>query len=198
MSDLDHPLPDRGELRRQLLDARERFVTSGSAAAQDRLEAHLREVLIQLEPETLGLYWPVRHEFNAAVSLPTFAGSLGARCALPFCSRPARDAALGADPGMHYRLWDGETPRARDACGVPASDGQVVVPDVVIVPCLGFDAAGFRLGYGAGFFDRWLAVHPGVTTVGVAWAVGRLSASQFSPRSHDRALSLVLTEDGVA
>jgi 5-formyltetrahydrofolate cyclo-ligase len=99
---------------------------------------------------------------------------------------------------MQYREWDGTEPRGRDACGLPSSDGSPVTPDVVLVPCLGFDDAGYRLGYGAGFFDRWLSVHPGTTAIGVAWGVGRLASSQFRPLPHDQPLTLVVTEDGVA
>jgi 5,10-methenyltetrahydrofolate synthetase len=188
---------DRDALRRQLLAERERFVTEAGTAAQERLEGHLREVLAQVEPEVLGVYWPVRHEFNAVGSLVVFARSLDAVVALPFCTRGPREADDGT-PGMHYRAWAGGEPRVRDACNLPSADGPVVVPDVVLVPCLGFTRDGFRLGYGAGFFDRWLGAHPHVTAVGVAWSVARLEAGRFAPRPHDRPLTVVVTEDGVA
>ncbi|MCU0773681.1 MAG: 5-formyltetrahydrofolate cyclo-ligase [Ideonella sp.] len=192
------PAPDdRDALRRQLLAERERFVSRAGTAAQEQLEVHLREVLAQVEPQTLGLYWPVRHEFNAVGSLVAFARSLEAAVALPFCTRGPREADDGT-PGMHYRGWDGGEPRVRDACGLPSADGRAVVPDVVLVPCLGFTGDGFRLGYGAGFFDRWLGVHPHVTAVGVAWSVARLGAGRFVPQPHDQPLTFVVTEDGVA
>mgnify|MGYP003693774087 CR=1 FL=1 len=73
---------------------------------------------------------------------------------------------------MHYRLWDGQAPRSVDECGIPSSDGAPVAPDVVLVPCVGFTASGFRLGYGGGYFDRWLAAHPQVCAVGVALVGG--------------------------
>lgn len=98
---------------------------------------------------------------------------------------------------MQFRRWDGQAPRLRDECGIAASDGAEVVPDVVLVPCVGFTAAGYRLGYGGGYFDRWLAAHPHVTTVGVAWSVGQLSEADFVPASHDQPLSLIVTELGV-
>jgi 5,10-methenyltetrahydrofolate synthetase len=67
----------------------------------------------------------------------------------------------------------------------------VAVPDVVLVPCVGFTREGFRLGYGGGFFDRWLAEHPGVTTIGLAWSGAEV---HFPVEAHDRALTLILTE----
>ena len=109
--------------------------------------------------------------------------------ALPFAQRaPVR---------MHYRAWDGHAPAALDDCGIPASIGAPVLPDVVLVPCVGYTASGHRLGYGGGFFDRWLAQHPDVTAVGVAWSIGALDDAVFGSQSHDQALTLIVTERGV-
>lgn len=98
---------------------------------------------------------------------------------------------------MHYRAWDGSAPPLRDGCGIAACDGPPVVPDVVLVPCVGFTRSGYRLGYGGGYFDRWMAAHPHVTAVGVAWSVGELSETDFAPETHDQPLTLVVTEHGV-
>ena len=98
---------------------------------------------------------------------------------------------------MHYRIWNRAAPGVRDDCGIASSDGAPVVPDVVVVPCLGFTASGFRLGYGGGYFDRWMALHPHVTAVGVAWSVGELSEAEFAAQAHYHPLMLVVTERGV-
>jgi 5-formyltetrahydrofolate cyclo-ligase len=98
---------------------------------------------------------------------------------------------------MEYRRWDGSTPRTIDECRIASSDGEVVVPDTVLVPCVGFTRDGYRLGYGGGFFDRWLALHPHVTTVGIAWSAQQIDPAEFSPEAHDQPLTLIVTEDGV-
>ena len=92
---------------------------------------------------------------------------------------------------MDYRRWDGAPPSRQDECGIASSDGAVVVPDVVLVPCVGFTREGYRLGYGGGYFDRWLAAHPGVISIGLAWG---LSETHFPAEPHDQALTMVLTE----
>ena len=168
--------PDRSALRRELLAARRTFAaTPAFQTAQAALQTSLRELLAQLEPELLGVYWPLAGEFNP--------GALPLAQALPFARRePA---------GMVYRRWDGSEPAAQDECGIATSTGAVVVPDVVLVPCVGFTREGFRLGYGGGFFDRWLAEHPGVTTVGLAWSGAE---THFPVEAHDCALTLILTE----
>jgi 5-formyltetrahydrofolate cyclo-ligase len=139
-------------------------------------------------PECLGVYWPLPGEFD----VPAWLGESplpGVSLALPFAQR---------DPvQMHYRAWDGSVPSLRDECGIPSVGGQGVVPDVVLVPCLGFTRSGFRLGFGAGYFDRWLAAQPQVTAVGVAWSVSELSDEVWQPQPHDQALMVIVTEHGV-
>jgi len=132
------------------------------ASAQAALARELRQLVEQLEPQCLGLYWPMRSEFNAALAWHDDRKGTSFSRALPFAQRAARQ--------MHYRTWDGQVPRAVDECGIATSDGEPVVPDVVLVPCVGFTMSGFRLGYGGGYFDRWMAAHPHVTAVGVAWS----------------------------
>ena len=114
---------------------------------------------------------------------------MNATWALPFARRMPLE--------MRYREWDGEAPRAVDECGIPTSDGRETLPDVVLVPCLGYSDSGHRLGYGAGYFDRWLAAHPQVCAVGVAYADARLGPDEFVPAAHDVPLTLIVTEAGV-
>ena len=82
------------------------------------------------------------------------------------------------------------------SCGIGASDGAEVVPDVLLVPCVGFTEAGYRLGYGGGYYDRWLAAHPGATAIGVAWSFSRIDPASFAAEPHDVPLTLVVTEHG--
>jgi len=186
---LDEPPRSRKTLRTRLIAERERFANSDhAAAAASALANSLLDVLQQIEPELLGVYWPVRSEFNAALALQSDESPFKLPLALPFARRtPAH---------MEYRRWDGTAPRSIDECGIAASDGETVVPDTVLVPCVGFTRDGYRLGYGGGFFDRWLALHPHVTTIGIAWSAQQIDASEFRPEAHDRPLTLIVTETG--
>ncbi len=176
-------------MRQTLLARRDEFVGGPEAAAADgALARSLSSILIDLEPELLGVYWPIRSEFNAPALLAADTLLATFPLALPF--------ALKRPVEMHYRRWNGAPPTLRDECGIPTSGGAPAVPDVVLVPCLGFTRGGFRVGYGGGYFDRWLALHPDVTSVGVAWSVGELDAAAFEPRAHDQALTLIVTERG--
>jgi 5,10-methenyltetrahydrofolate synthetase len=167
---------DRADLRRSLLARRRAFAdTPEFQSAQHAVQQALVSLLAQLEPELLGVYWPLAGEFDV--------GAQPWPRALPFAKR---------DPAeMVFRRWDGSAPTAQDECGIAASSGAVAVPDVVLVPCVGFTRDGYRLGYGGGYFDRWLAAHPGVTTIGLAWSGAE---TRFPVEAHDRALTLILTE----
>ncbi len=184
------PHAARRVLRQRLLAERERFASSAAAAAAEAALARaLRAVVAELEPVCLGLYHALRSEFNAAGALAADAKLKELPLALPYARRAGRV--------MEFRRWNGALPSVADECGIASGEGAVVVPDVVVVPCVGFTAAGHRLGYGGGYFDRWLAAHPEATAVGVAWSFAEVAADVFAAEPHDIAMALVVTERGV-
>lgn len=75
---------------------------------------------------------------------------------------------------------------------MPAS-GEGVFPDLLIVPLVGFDRKGYRLGYGGGFYDRTIAAMPErPRTIGVGFELGLLET--IYPQPHDIALEMIVTE----
>lgn len=183
----DTPAPDRAALRQQLLAHRQSWSTTPEAAlAQTQLRARLIEVLAQLEPMCLGLYWPMQGEFNprdlALIAVQQWNCSL----ALPFARRNPVE--------MHFRAWTGGEPDAVDECKIASTSGRPAAPDVILVPCVGFTDKGWRLGYGGGYFDRYMAAHPGVTAIGVAWDHSLIAADRLVVQAHDQALMAVITE----
>ena len=180
----------RRALRARLFAERDAFVaSSGFAAANEALSSHLRAALAPLEPACLGLYWPMRSEFNALAALDADRAFDKVARALPYARREPR--------AMEFRRWDGTAPALVDEFGIATSDGAVVVPDVVVVPCVGFTASGYRLGNGGGHFDRYLAAHPQIVAIGVAWDASELDPATFAAEPHDIALALIVTERGV-
>ena len=180
----------RRALRARLLAEREAFAASAAAdAARVALSDHLRAALVPLEPACLGLYWPLGSEFNAAAALAADAAFDKTMRALPYARRAARS--------LEFRRWDGSAPTQVDECGIGSSDGAPVVPDVVVVPCVGFTAAGHRLGFGGGYYDRWLAANPHVVAVGVAWSFAEVDVATFAARPHDIPLAFIVTERGI-
>jgi 5-formyltetrahydrofolate cyclo-ligase len=184
------PASPRSLLRQKLLAARKAWaLTPALPRAQEQLQDRAWKVLAQLEPCCLGVYWPVAGEFNPRDLALMLKAHTGCGLALPWASRSPVE--------MHYRTWTGEEPDAVDECGIPSTQGKPVSPDVLLVPCVGFAAEGWRLGYGGGYFDRYLASHPDATAIGLAWDIGQIEAALLGPQSHDLPLLAVLTESAI-
>ncbi len=179
---------DRTNLRRELQKKRRDWWDN--AADRDVADAALGErlwqVLQQLEPDCLGLYWALPGEFNPNALALQAQRLLGCRLALP--------RARKSPPSMAYQLWDGQPPSERDDHGIACASGAPVTPDVVLVPCVGHTHDGYRLGYGGGYFDRYLAAHPEVVSIGLGWEVGDIPPERWTAGKHDIPLMVVITE----
>ncbi len=97
---------------------------------------------------------------------------------------------------LQFHAWWPGCPMENDAYDIPKPKGtDVIMPTLLLVPCLGFGPGGYRLGYGGGFYDRTLAsIHPKPFTVGLGFANGYVS--NFAPEAHDVPLDAILTDHG--
>jgi 5,10-methenyltetrahydrofolate synthetase len=86
---------------------------------------------------------------------------------------------------------------SEDRHGIPIpGGGPAIDPDIVLLPLVAFDTAGYRLGYGGGYFDRTLAARvPRPLAIGVGFELGRVA--DIRPQGHDVRLDAVVTEAGV-
>jgi len=66
---------------------------------------------------------------------------------------------------------------------------------LVVVPMIAFDRRGYRLGYGAGYYDRFLSSHPWMRKIGVAFSCQEVDAVPAD--ENDVPMDLVVTEEGV-
>jgi len=98
---------------------------------------------------------------------------------------------------MVFRKWTSGTAMSQDPHGIPIlQDTPQVAPDVVLIPLNVFDARGYRLGYGGGFFDRtFAAMETPPVTIGVAFELAR--ADSVLPQAHDHPMDFIVTEEGV-
>ena len=94
-----------------------------------------------------------------------------------------------------FRLWQPGAVMVPERFGTSRPDGEVRPPDFLLVPLLAFDRRGYRVGYGAGYYDRTLAALPGRFRLGVAYAAQELDAVPAG--SYDERLDAVATERGV-
>ena len=98
---------------------------------------------------------------------------------------------------LTFHAWYPGCPMEEDAYGIPKpKDTEVIVPTLLFVPCVGYAAGGYRLGYGGGFYDRTLAtLQPKPFTVGLGFTNGYLD--DFEPEEFDLPLDAILNDNGV-
>ncbi|HRP96695.1 MAG TPA: 5-formyltetrahydrofolate cyclo-ligase [Rhodocyclaceae bacterium] len=177
----------RRELRRTTISAREALTVTAHAALNTRLEAHLAELLETLAPMTVAFCWPFRGEPDLRRLMGRWTHADAARTA-------ALPVVLEREHPLAFRPWVPGMALVADRHGIPHPPaGDTVVPDVVLVPLNAFDARGYRLGYGGGYFDRTLASLPALA-IGVGFELGR--SDSVYPQAHDQPMDWIVTEAG--
>ena len=178
----------RKQQREQLLAART------SASAQDRaawsafINASLVEALDLQAPCVLGLCWPYRAEFDAR-PLAAHLRARGVRSALPVVCRPGLP--------LEFRHWWPGVVMDKGVYDIPVPrDTELLLPDVLLVPPVGIDTQGYRLGYGGGYFDRTLAaLARKPVCIATAFDLSRMDT--LDPQAHDVQMDFVLSESGI-
>jgi len=178
----------RNTMRSRLIAAREALPADIHAQLSRKLERHLGELLDALNPAVLAFCWPFRGEFDARALV---SGRLpgGLRACLP----------VVVDNGLplEFREWSPQSEMVEDRYGIhiPAR-GETLQPDAILMPLNAFDAAGYRLGYGGGYFDRSLAaLAPRPRAVGVGFELARVDS--IRPQAHDLPMDVIVTEAGI-
>ncbi|MCW3784397.1 5-formyltetrahydrofolate cyclo-ligase [Defluviimonas salinarum] len=133
-------------------------------------------------------YWPIKGELDLRPWL-TALHEKGAVIALPVVEERAEPLVFRRwQPGMTMERGHWNIP-------VPPATAERVAPAIALSPLVGWDGAGFRLGYGGGYFDRTLAASfPRPLVIGVGLQAARLAT--IYPQPHDIPMSAILTEDG--
>jgi 5,10-methenyltetrahydrofolate synthetase len=133
---------------------------------------------------TMGVYWPLAGEPDLRAAYAELAQA-GTQLALPVVME--RDAPLA------FTAWTPGEPMIPDEAGVqvPATLRFIERPPALLIPCLGFDADGYRLGYGGGYYDRTLEHAPRPHTLGIAYSKQQ---AVFPHDAYDVPLDVIVTE----
>ena len=182
------------EAKQQLRDAvkprrRAAHEAGAAAAAQALVEQFERHVTLPPGAVVSG-YWPAGAELDVRPLLERLAAR-GHRIVLPVVAE--RNAPL------IFRVWRPGDPVVKgNGAWVPSDSAPQLTPDVLLVPLVGFDRRGTRLGQGAGYYDRTLPMlraDRAITAIGVGYAVQELSDIPTGP--YDQPLDAILTEAGL-
>lgn len=173
--------------RDRLIAAREALDAATLERLRQRIDAHLWRSFPGLAAATLAFCWPIRREYDAR-RLAQRLRECGAVTALPVVVAPRQP--------LVFREWHPGVTLASGPLGIPYPVGSdLVVPTALLVPMNGWDEAGYRLGYGGGFFDRTLAsLTKKPVVIGVSYELARMKT--IRPQSWDIPMDWVVTERG--
>ena len=157
------------------------------AAGQGQAAELLADVLAAHRGAVLSGYMPMRTEIDPLPAMAAHQGPVG----VPVIVAKAQP--------LRFREWSPGCAMVAGEFGalIPA-EGAWLEPRVLIVPLLAFDARGYRLGYGGGFYDRTLEglrVRGPVLAVGFAFAAQEVDAVPID--ATDQRLDMIVTEAGV-
>jgi 5-formyltetrahydrofolate cyclo-ligase len=174
--------------RRRLLGERDALDARRVDAYRRAIDAHLERGFPGLRRATLAFCWPIRNEYDARHLAKTLRES-GALTALPVVVAPKAP--------LVFREWHPGVELAKGPLDIPYPVGSAeLAPRVLLLPMNGWDAQGYRLGYGGGFFDRTLAaLDPKPQVIGVSYEMARLAT--IHPQAWDIPVDYVVTERGV-
>jgi len=166
------------ERRRALdVDDRKRY----AMALTERLLA-----AVDLRPfAVLGFYWPIRGELDLR-GIARGHIEAGGAAGLP--------VVVAKNEPVEFWSWEPTTAMQRGFWNIPVPHARhCVTPDVLVIPLVGYDAAGYRLGYGGGFYDRTLAaLTPRPFCIGVGFDDSQLAT--IHPQPHDIPMNVIVTE----
>jgi 5-formyltetrahydrofolate cyclo-ligase len=176
-------------MRRYLIGQRLAREQPERSAEGDRIKAQLRERVDLHAYATLGIYWPVRGEIDIR-DLGLEHLRRGGRVALPVVVEPFAP--------VEFWSWHPEAAMTRGVWNIPIpAERELLHPDALLIPLVGFDCHRFRLGYGGGYYDRTIAAAPRQPyCVGLGYRTSHLPT--IFPQSHDIPMDVVLAGPGVS
>jgi len=181
----------RATLRRQLVERRLTLSAAECATLSAKICQTLQTHFAQLSARRVAFCWPVKNEPDLRPLMRAWlaAGEPGFAALLPVVVEPGAPLA--------FRAWTPDCELFADRYGIPTpATGEFLLPQALLLPVNGFDAAGYRIGYGGGFFDRTLAaLDPAPLAIGVGFELSRVDS--IRPEAHDVRLDAMVSEAGV-
>ena len=149
------------------------------------IEGRLQVLLAERPGITLGVYWPFQAEFDPRPLVDRLIAA-GSAAALP--------AVIDKKGPLEYRAWRPGDPLVDGVWNIPIPERRdIVTPQVVLAPLVGFDPACYRLGYGGGYFDRTLAaLAPRPWAIGVGFELSLIDT--IHPQPYDIPMDYIVTE----
>ena len=150
----------------------------------------LKEILKKfnlLSNKKIGGYFPINYEIDSLGILKQLEKS-GHKISLPIIRKGNK---------MDFFEWSAKQPLSISKIGIPEpSSKKKVYPDIILVPLLAFDRHKFRLGYGGGYYDRYIQKIKNIKkilTIGMAFSFQEVAKLPIN--KYDKKLDFIFTEN---
>lgn len=150
---------------------------------------HIINVLKYYNPSCVGFYWPINEELDIRNLILEWIRKTGkSKAALPVIKKNNKILKFyewSYDTRMHKNFYKIKEPKF----------SKLIMPDLIFLPCIGFDELKHRLGYGGGYYDRTISKWPSSNlpiTIGIAYEECRIFGNNFE--SYDIKLDRIITD----
>jgi 5-formyltetrahydrofolate cyclo-ligase len=140
--------PEKAALRKHLLEKRDSISFDLMEIHSEKIVSKLMKTKIISEAKSIGCYYSIGSEVQT-VELITRLLDEKKSVSLPVISNSA----------MSFRIIDGIAKLEKNEFDIPEPKDNATIQekhDVILVPCVGLDNEGNRVGYGQGFYDKYL------------------------------------------
>lgn len=174
--------------RQKLIDERKALSIAQREDYTRAITNYVDQIVTDVAGKHISLFWPFLGEPDFRGWIATLTAR-GATCLLPVVINKAQP--------LIFRSWRIGERLERGVWNIPVpAEGKEAVPDIVIAPLVGFDAAFFRLGYGGGFFDRTLAaLDRKPLAIGAGFEQQKIET--IHPLAHDIPMDVIVTQVGL-
>jgi 5-formyltetrahydrofolate cyclo-ligase len=161
------------------------YITKSTQIINAKLEQTILKNL--KENSIIGGYYPIKNEINILKCLNNLSKQ-GIKIALP-CLDKQKDI-------MSFRAWkNGDKLNSSQELlfPQPLNDLEIVIPSIIIVPLITCDNNGYRIGYGKGYYDKYMDKKSNTLLIGLCYAKC-LYPKELPHENHDCKLDIVITE----
>ena len=155
--------------------------------SKNNLHTHIQPLINEIKNKFVGTYISFRNELDTK-KLNQYLLEKGLKLALPAIDFENKE--------INFFMYDKDTELIENKFSIlePKNKDEVIFPKIIFIPLLGYSKSGFRLGYGGGYYDKYLSKNGigDVKKIGIAFSFQEVD--EIPVEDHDERLDWILTE----
>ena len=155
--------------------------------SKNNLHTHIQPLINEIKNKFVGTYISFRNELDTK-KLNQYLLEKGLKLALPAIDFENKE--------INFFMYDKDTELIENKFSIlePKNKDEVIFPKIIFIPLLGYSKSGFRLGYGGGYYDKYLSKNGigDVKKIGIAFSFQEVE--EIPVEDHDERLDWILTE----